>query len=82
MKLLRLTLLAIAATLSVPAEACKCVSNGLDDINATQDCCASFNGNFQFGNDCQASSISNQLSNFEACCGNYGLSSDCPCSQC
>lgn len=65
---------AIAIILSTPALACKCYTNGHVVTADTRRCCGQLNGVFRGGNDCLASSISEHLSNFRACCGGH---SDC-----
>ncbi|KAF1849269.1 uncharacterized protein K460DRAFT_404507 [Cucurbitaria berberidis CBS 394.84] len=79
MQLTRLVLL--ATTLLVGADACKCVNNGAN-TDATRACCAQLKGNFRNGNDCQAGSISEKLSNFRRCCQGKGFTSDCDCPTC
>lgn len=81
MKLFHLSLLAVAALLS-SAEACKCIKNGQKQNAVTESCCKAFGGIFEFGEDCRASSISERLTNFSACCGNSAACSDCRCNQC
>jgi hypothetical protein len=73
----------IAATLFVGVNACKCVNGGRND-QFTRECCASLGGNFVNGNDCQAGSISEKLSNFRSCCRGkgQGFTSDCDCPTC
>ncbi|KAH9910778.1 uncharacterized protein BXZ73DRAFT_57767 [Epithele typhae] len=77
MKLLALIVLAVAA--AIPTQACKCIdSNGSQNVGNTKTCCASLNGAFLNGNDCNASSISEHLSNFRSCCESHGSqTSDC-----
>ena len=82
-------LLAVAAMLSIPTNACKCLDgSGKAVDSATNDCCISVNGVFQDGNDCKASSISESLSGFETCCEQSGTgtgtewTSDCGCPTC
>jgi len=70
-------LVAIGAILLVPTEACKCWLNGAEDFDSSLKCCGNEGGVWQDGNDCQASSIQNQLSQFQWCCGNLGTVSDC-----
>jgi len=69
------TLLSLVALLSatVPVNACRCNIGGSNDGITTEICCA---GTFADG-DCFASSISEGLSEFAACCGAFGLDSDC-----
>ncbi|KAI8631686.1 hypothetical protein F5Y19DRAFT_424566 [Xylariaceae sp. FL1651] len=74
MQLTRFVVAAIAAMLSSSALACKCISNGVEDVARTESCCGELSGVFQDGNDCEASSISEHLSNFRDCCGGQ---SDC-----
>ncbi|KAI1085131.1 hypothetical protein F5B20DRAFT_575596 [Whalleya microplaca] len=73
MQFSQIFVLAVAA-ISTPALACKCYVNGNQDNGKTQSCCSQQGGNFVSGNDCQAASISEHLSNFRSCCGG---SSDC-----
>ena len=83
-------LLAVAAMLSVPTNACKCRDGSGNAVDsATHACCNLVNGVFQDGNDCKASSISELLSNFETCCQESGTgtgttewTSDCHCPTC
>ena len=70
-------LLAVVASV----EACKCMNGGTVDTGVTQGCCGSLKGNFRNGNDCQAGSISEHLSNFWSCCSNSGRRSDCDCPR-
>ena len=70
-----------AAALFVGADACKCVNGGKDNA-ATRACCAQLGGNFRNGDDCQAGSISEKLSNFRRCCRDRGFTSDCDCPTC
>jgi hypothetical protein len=70
-----------AAALFVGADACKCVAGGKDDA-ATRACCSQLGGNFVNGDDCQAGSISEKLSNFRRCCRDRGFTSDCDCPTC
>ncbi|KAL7628429.1 hypothetical protein AAE478_002632 [Parahypoxylon ruwenzoriense] len=74
MMFLRIAAVAVATILSTPALACKCYVNGNQDTARTQSCCNQLGGNFLNGNDCQAASISEHLSNFRSCCGGQ---SDC-----
>ncbi|KAF2746649.1 hypothetical protein M011DRAFT_403972, partial [Sporormia fimetaria CBS 119925] len=71
-----------AATLLAGADACKCVSNGYHYVDASRACCGELRGNWRDGNDCQAGSISEHLSDFRRCCRNWGLTSDCDCPTC
>jgi hypothetical protein len=58
-------LLAVAAMLSVPTNACKCLDGSGNAVDsATSTCCRSVGGVFQDGNDCKASSISESLSGY------------------
>ena len=82
-------LLAVAAMLSVPICTCKCKDGSGNAVDgATESCCAEVGGVWQDGNDCQASSISELLSNFETCCQQAGTgtgtewTSDCSCPTC
>ncbi|OJJ34756.1 hypothetical protein ASPWEDRAFT_39837 [Aspergillus wentii DTO 134E9] len=59
----------VAAIMAAPALACQCTK----DSSKTESCCNSLSGTYKDG-DCQASSISEHLSNFRSCCGGY---SDC-----
>ncbi|KAJ6133460.1 hypothetical protein N7471_008675 [Penicillium samsonianum] len=81
MRFFDLILVSITA-LSVPAYACKCTRDGLDDPSSTQTCCDEVSGTFQDGEDCQASSISDFLEAFSICCSNHGFPSDCDCPTC
>ena len=79
---MRFSTLTIAITaLMAGAQACQCVNNGAD-IEKTRDCCERLGGNFVNGKDCQASSISEKLSNFRSCCRERGMTSDCDCPTC
>lgn len=64
----------IATMLAATGQACKCNPGGVENVAQTQFCCTQLGGVFQDGNDCEASSISEHLSNFRSCCGG---SSDC-----
>jgi hypothetical protein len=76
-------LIAVAFTvLAIPAYACKCARDGLDDPSSTQTCCDLVSGTFQDGEDCQADSISDYLEAFSICCSNHGFPSDCDCPTC
>ncbi|EJD41976.1 hypothetical protein AURDEDRAFT_168970 [Auricularia subglabra TFB-10046 SS5] len=77
MNFVYLALMAIAAV--VPAEACKCLDvGGTNNVANTQNCCNNLGGSFVNGNDCNADSISEQLSDFRACCESAGsVTSDC-----
>ena len=76
MKFLALVLTVAAA---IPAEACKCIDfSGDNNLSNTLHCCVLLDGEFHGGNDCAASSISDYLSNFRACCRTRGsVTSDC-----
>lgn len=74
-------LAAAIALLSTSTQACKCINDSGEDITATRNCCASLNGEFQDGNDCEAGSISDHLSNFYSCCQANGDISDCSCPE-
>ncbi|EFX01836.1 hypothetical protein CMQ_8302 [Grosmannia clavigera kw1407] len=74
MQITHILSIALAAMLSTPVLACKCQVGGSEDVARTQDCCGRLNGVFRYGNDCEASSISQHLSNFRSCCGGQ---SDC-----
>ena len=74
MYLYRIAVIAAATILATPALACKCFTNGHQDNGKTQSCCNQRHGVFRYGNDCEASSISQHLSNFLNCCG---VLSDC-----
>ncbi|EPE30109.1 hypothetical protein GLAREA_12832 [Glarea lozoyensis ATCC 20868] len=82
MQFVKLMLVAAASILSV--EACKCVNpnGGANNIGVTRSCCSQNKGTFVNGNDCNAGSISNRLSNFKNCCRGSGLNSDCSCPTC
>ena len=71
----------LAAIFLVGADACKCVNGGKND-DATRACCTQLRGNFRNGDDCQAGSISEKLSNFRSCCRSRGFTSDCDCPTC
>ena len=73
MKLANIFAVAFASLLSAPlANACKCV-DALGKVNdLTQTCCGVVGGNFQYGEDCQADSISESLRAFEYCCATVG----------
>jgi hypothetical protein len=61
-------ILVTVTALSVPAYACKCTrGGGLDDPSTTQKCCEEVSGTFQYGEDCQADSISDYLESFAMC---------------
>jgi hypothetical protein len=81
MRFFDLILVSVTA-LSIPAYACKCARSGLDDPSSTQACCDFVGGNFQFGEDCQADSISEKLEAFSICCSNRNFPSDCDCPTC
>jgi hypothetical protein len=83
MQFFNLVLVTVTA-LSVPTFACKCLVNGELDVSRTQFCCDSLDGEFQFGNDCKADSISDALSIFDNCCGGISTTSgsDCDCPDC
>lgn len=74
----------ILAAFFEAAQACKCVDKDtrVNNLAATKDCCETFGGTFSEGVDCTASTISERLTNFSACCGRTGDASDCPCMQC
>lgn len=65
---------ALAAMMSTPALACKCFVNGRPNSARTRTCCRRYDGVFRGGNDCLASSISEDLRGFRSCCGGR---SDC-----
>ena len=71
----------LAATMSIfsVTEACKCAKDGGFSGTATKNCCLHVKGTYQFENDCQASSISESLSEFRRCCESQHLdvTSDC-----
>ncbi|KAF2448952.1 hypothetical protein P171DRAFT_509337 [Karstenula rhodostoma CBS 690.94] len=67
----------IFSTLMLGSQACKCLVDGRVNAGATKRCCVSLNGAFVNGNDCNAHSISEKLSNFSKCCNHVGLFSDC-----
>lgn len=73
--------LTLVAALLLGANACKCV-NDYVDYAATEACCSRLGGEFVNGNDCNADSISEKLSNFRNCCGESQLTSDCDCPTC
>lgn len=66
--------IAITAMMASPAIACKCFRGGRKDNAATQRCCRRYSGVFRGGDDCLASSISEDLRGFRSCCGGQ---SDC-----
>ncbi|KAF2278197.1 uncharacterized protein EI97DRAFT_248020 [Westerdykella ornata] len=76
------SILLAGAALLAGADACKCVSGGNVYLDASHACCNDLRGNWRNGNDCQAGSISEHLSNFRRCCRNWGLTSDCDCPTC
>jgi hypothetical protein len=76
-----LSSLAVVAALLVGTQACKCVNDYVDNA-ATEACCNRLGGSFVNGNDCNADSISEQLSDFRNCCGESQLTSDCDCPTC
>lgn len=65
---------AIAAMLSAPSLACQCFSGDRVDVGKTHGCCNGLGGVFVNGDNCQAGSISERLSNFRRCCDGQ---SDC-----
>ncbi|KAF2468390.1 uncharacterized protein BDR25DRAFT_56839 [Lindgomyces ingoldianus] len=69
----------VTATILSTTEACKCLIGGSSSPIGTHACCNQIGGNFQFGDDCQASSIANSLSSFHSCCRGIGGPSDCGC---
>jgi hypothetical protein len=74
MQLFRLIIAAAVTGLLSPVLACKCLSNNA----ATAFCCGHANGIFQFGDDCQSSSINDRFGTFANCCRNsWSLSADC-----
>jgi hypothetical protein len=81
MRFFELVLVTVTA-LSIPAYACKCARGSLDDPSSTQSCCEFVNGNFQYGEDCEADSISEMLEAFSICCSNRNFPSDCDCPTC
>ncbi|RYP36576.1 hypothetical protein DL767_003280 [Monosporascus sp. MG133] len=74
MQLSHIITILFSSTIFTPTLACKCFVNGIQDDAGTMRCCVQLNGVFRNGNDCLASSISERLSNFRACCGG---NSDC-----
>jgi hypothetical protein len=71
-------LVLLATILAASAEACKCNIDHVNHPIRTQTCCNELGGVFSNG-DCAANSISNDLSEFSACCKQTNLVSDCPC---
>ncbi|KAJ7851308.1 hypothetical protein B0H14DRAFT_2355305 [Mycena olivaceomarginata] len=77
----------VIAVFASTSNACKCAINGGSHPEATQPCCAQLQGNYNPSTgDCAASSISEHLSNFRACCmtwllNNVPLTSDCDLSH-
>ncbi|KAI0141761.1 hypothetical protein GGR57DRAFT_486748, partial [Xylariaceae sp. FL1272] len=61
--------------------ACKCLIDGVyNNITATENCCNQIFGNFRFGVDCKADSISQDVLDFaffHNCCENNDAKSDC-----
>ena len=80
MQLSNLLLLATSAMLVAPSLACKCIKGGQKDNHVTEICCRENDGEFQSGEDCKASSISESLSEFSDCCiyRYFTDKSDCP----
>ncbi|THU92372.1 hypothetical protein K435DRAFT_862546 [Dendrothele bispora CBS 962.96] len=69
--------LLVIMTLVSSSAACKCVTNGANQVGATESCCNSLGGDFNT-DDCAAGSISEHLSNFRSCCQSSGaVTSDC-----
>ncbi|KAF7297168.1 hypothetical protein MIND_00949900 [Mycena indigotica] len=62
MQFSRFFLVVVAALIS-STTACKCVTNGNNQVGATHTCCDQLNGDFVGGVDCRAGSISEHLSN-------------------
>lgn len=72
------SIVTIAALVS-STEACQCLSTiGVNEA-ATKSCCRAAGGSPE-GNQCPAGGISENLSQFAACCRSYGDRSDCRCS--
>lgn len=60
---------ALMTMMSAPTLACKCFGPGGRKLNdKTRRCCRRYGGVFRGGDDCLASSISEDLSGFRACC--------------
>ncbi|ROV95673.1 hypothetical protein VMCG_07573 [Cytospora schulzeri] len=70
----RVAIVAVTAILSTGGMACQCYVNGSPANSLTESCCAELSGVFEAPGQCEASSISEHLSNFRSCCGG---SSDC-----
>lgn len=60
--------IALTTMMSAPALACKCFTNGNKDNARTRTCCRQYGGVFRGGDDCLASSISEDLRGFRNCC--------------
>ncbi|CAJ2510134.1 Uu.00g060340.m01.CDS01 [Anthostomella pinea] len=74
MLVFRIAAVAITALLSTPALACQCNTGGTINDVQTVYCCGQLGGTATGGNQCEAASISEHLSNFRSCCGG---GSDC-----
>lgn len=69
--------LAVTALFAASTQACKCMDGDENsDMTVTTSCC-SVAGGSAGSDDCNADSISEHLSDFDTCCGNSGLVSDC-----
>ncbi|EJD41980.1 hypothetical protein AURDEDRAFT_68112 [Auricularia subglabra TFB-10046 SS5] len=77
MQFYKFLVLAVATALPA-AEACKCLGpKGHNNVKHTRSCCNGLNGSFSH-KDCAASSISEHLREFRACCEARGSkTSDC-----
>ena len=80
MQLRGLVILLASTMITAPALACKCIMRGQNVISATKWCCELSDGEFQYGEDCKASSISENLDRFSTCCiaSEKTDKSDCP----
>ena len=66
------------ATFALSGEACKCLSDQGNNMDATRACCREAGGTAT-SSDCPAGSISERMSTFAICCKEYGDRSDCRC---
>jgi len=75
-----LTLMGLFALLS-PTLACKCLhhNGGAHHAAITEQCCRKAHGKMVKGPDCDAHSMSNDLSAFAQCCAGKSKKSDCRC---
>lgn len=79
MQFLKITLLAIAATMTPSAIACKCISNGFNAVDeGTKPCCDQAHGTFEF-DDCSYDSLGPKLGkdSFNFCCEQRNFGWDC-----